>query len=299
MRSALGNCSHQHGEDRADDELAERLGAAAQAEAALLVDLDVVVEEADAPSPVIRNSTSTPETVGAVQGGQVRAGVPEQRGHDEHGAAHGGVPRLPWCAGRALLADLLAVAAPGERAGSPAASRASTRISPTAPAMMMSVTAWPPPSSSLGVRSSPASRGALDQHDVTRPQPPGQLGGRRGGVGHVQSVCAAARALAPGAPRRRTAPPAPGRLRSGRGPAAAPPAARRPAAPAGVGAGDDEARQAAAARQAAELLVERGAVRRPARAGRRSRRSGGGPCRACRTRRTRPASSRGWRCRRR
>ena len=66
MRNVLvGELQREDREDRrATSGLAGELLAAAQAQAALLADLDEVVEEADRPSPVIRNSTSRPLTVG-------------------------------------------------------------------------------------------------------------------------------------------------------------------------------------------------------------------------------------------
>ena len=102
----------QPAEDERDHGLADHLGLAAQAEAALLGDLDVVVEEADRrPCPTNRKSSSSADADGSVCGDQLGQEV----GRAPPTAMITTPPMvgraaLGVVAGRAVVADLLAVA---------------------------------------------------------------------------------------------------------------------------------------------------------------------------------------------
>ncbi len=91
------NCSARTAKAMRDDGLADHLGLAAQAEAALLDDLDVVVEEADQAQPDEEEQHQQRRTRSARSSVITFASeVADQRGQDEDDAAHGGVPRLVW-----------------------------------------------------------------------------------------------------------------------------------------------------------------------------------------------------------
>ena len=66
------------------------------------------------PSPTNRNSSSIAEADGGLQGDQLRREVADHRGRDDDDAAHGGRAALGVVGGRAVVADLLAVAAPAQ-----------------------------------------------------------------------------------------------------------------------------------------------------------------------------------------
>ena len=98
-------------EDHADGDLAGQLLLRAQAQAALLGDLDEVVEEADDPQPGHEEEDEQAAHRGQLQGHQVRGRVgDEHRAHDD-GAAHRRRAALGVVRRGAVVADELAVAA--------------------------------------------------------------------------------------------------------------------------------------------------------------------------------------------
>ena len=104
----------QPAEDHRDHGLADELGPAAQAEAALPVDLDVVVEEADDAEPDEQEEQQQGRGARGVAGDQGGEEVGEHRGQHDHQAAHGRRAALGVVRGRSVVADQLAVAAVGE-----------------------------------------------------------------------------------------------------------------------------------------------------------------------------------------
>ncbi len=98
----------------ADRGLADQLGAAAQAEVVLPAHLEEVVEEADGAEP------DEQEQQQERRGGRWRRGdhlggeVAHDRGEHDHGATHGRGAALDVVGGRAVVADRLAEALPGE-----------------------------------------------------------------------------------------------------------------------------------------------------------------------------------------
>jgi hypothetical protein len=96
------------------DGLADHLGLAAQAEAALPGDLDVVVEETDRAHPAEEEQQQQRGPGGRAHRGQLRHEVAGQGGQDDHDAAHGRRAELGVVAGRPVVADLLAEAQPAE-----------------------------------------------------------------------------------------------------------------------------------------------------------------------------------------
>ena len=102
-------------EDQGDHGLADHLRLAAQAEAALLGDLDVVVEEADQAHPDEEEEQQQRRGRRLRLGDQLGHEVADDGREDDDDAAHGGRAALGVVAGRAVVADLLAVAPLGEQ----------------------------------------------------------------------------------------------------------------------------------------------------------------------------------------
>src|SRR3984893_17098026 len=92
-----------------------QLGPAAQAQAALHVQLDEVVREPDQAQAGHQEQHEQPGRGHGVAGDEVADQVPGQRRDDDHRAAHGRRAPLGQVPGRADGPDLLAVAAPAER----------------------------------------------------------------------------------------------------------------------------------------------------------------------------------------
>ena len=105
----VGKLQHEDREEHCDERLSGEFLLGAQAEAALLADLEVVVEEADDPQPGheeehedARPRRGGPET-------QVRHGIRNQRGQHDDGPTHGRGAALGVVGGRAVIADELPV----------------------------------------------------------------------------------------------------------------------------------------------------------------------------------------------
>ena len=94
-----------------DHGLADHLGLAAQAQAALLGDLDEVVEEADqAHADEQEEQQQRRGRRASLWVISLASEVADHRGQDDDDAAHGGRAALGVVGGRAVVADLLAVA---------------------------------------------------------------------------------------------------------------------------------------------------------------------------------------------
>src|SRR5262252_9220895 len=105
---------HQQREHRAHHRLPGQLGAAAQAQAPLLADLDEVVDDTDEAEPGHQHHDQQPGHRGHLPGGHVPDEVPDHRGDDDNRPAHGGRAPLGDVRRRALFPDQLPVSAPGE-----------------------------------------------------------------------------------------------------------------------------------------------------------------------------------------
>ena len=226
----VAELQRQHGEADADDELAEELRAGAQAEAALVADLDEVVEEADdaeADHQEQQQHAGRVRAAAAVdRDRQVGRGVAGDRRPDDRDAAHRRRAALDQVALRAVHPDLLAEAAAAEvgddergeqdrgdqaddggdqdgldaHALPPSASRPySARAAVTSSI----------PATASPTRSRPGRARCLDQHDVARAQLVAQHLGRGRGVRHPAGL-AVPRAFQSGAVEDR-----PGRLTHG------------------------------------------------------------------------------------
>ena len=105
----------EQGEHPAHHGLPGQLSPAAQAQAALHVQLDEVVRETDQAQAGHQEQHEQPGRGHGVAGDHVADQVAGQRRDDDHRAAHGRSAPLGQVPGRAVGPDLLAVAAPAER----------------------------------------------------------------------------------------------------------------------------------------------------------------------------------------
>ena len=97
----LGNCSASTAKIDRDQRLAGELLLGAQPEAALLGDLDVVVEEADEPQPGHEEQHEHAAHRQRGEREQVRRDVGREGRADDDGAAHGRACRA-WCGARSV-----------------------------------------------------------------------------------------------------------------------------------------------------------------------------------------------------
>ncbi len=111
----VGEPQGQDGERERHDGLPGQLGLRPQPQAALLDDLDVVVDEADQAQARHQEQDEQPGHPRRAEHQQVTDGVPGQRGQDDHPTAHGRRPSLGVVRGGAVVADQLAVALADEQ----------------------------------------------------------------------------------------------------------------------------------------------------------------------------------------